>query len=68
MTVTRLHTTPEAADYLGLSKNTLNRWRHTGDGPRFVKLGRAVRYRREDLDEWVASCSRASTSSAVMGA
>jgi excisionase family DNA binding protein len=69
MTDTRLHTTPQAAAYLGLSPNTLNRWRYTGDGPRFVKLGRAVRYRIEDLDEWVASCGRTSTSSsAVMGA
>jgi len=66
--MTELHTTEQAAELLGLSKNTLNRWRYTGDGPRFVKLGRAVRYRREDLDNWVASCGRTSTSSAVMGA
>jgi len=67
MNDTRLYTTPQAAAYLGLSPNTLNRWRYTGDGPRFVKLGRAVRYRREELDDWVASCGRQSTSSAVIG-
>ena len=55
-------TTPQAAEYLSLSPNTLNRWRWSGDGPRFIKMGRAVRYRVTDLDEWIAERSRASTS------
>jgi len=50
MTVMRVS---EAADYLGLSVSTLNKWRVTGDGPKFVKLGRAVAYRISDLHEWL---------------
>lgn len=54
-------TTPQAAAYLSLSPNTLNRWRWTGDGPRFVKLGRSVRYRLNDLDAWMGDCVRQHT-------
>jgi excisionase family DNA binding protein len=52
----------EAAAYLSLSINTLNKWRTQGRGPRFVKLGRSVCYRREDLDTWLMQQSRGSTS------
>ena len=50
----RLLTTIEAAKYLALGKSTLERWRLTGEGPKFVKMGDAVRYRLEDLDAFVA--------------
>jgi len=42
----------EAADYLGLSKSTLDKFRHFGTGPRFFKLGRSVIYDVADLDAW----------------
>ena len=51
----------QAAAYLNLSPNTLNRWRYTGQGPRYRKFGRAIRYQREDLDAWIASTSTSST-------
>ncbi len=51
----------EAADYLGLQRTTLEAWRCRGGGPRFVKLGRAVRYRQADLDEWIESRIRENT-------
>ena len=54
--------TREAAEYLGLSKPTLERYRLTGDGPPFCKLGKSVRYRRVDLDAWLASRLVRSTS------
>jgi predicted DNA-binding transcriptional regulator AlpA len=54
-------TTPQAAIYLGLAVSTLNKWRCFGDGPRFLKLGRAVRYRREDLDSFLVSRQLGST-------
>lgn len=54
-------TPQEAADYLGLHKNTLNRWRNqdmlpieTGQ-PRFFKVGRSVRYYQADLDAFLAA-------------
>lgn len=45
----------EAADYVGLSKSTLDKLRCYGTGPRYFKLGRAVVYDTADLDAWVAS-------------
>ncbi|MEP0189761.1 MAG: helix-turn-helix domain-containing protein [Erythrobacter sp.] len=55
----------EAADYLGLSVSALNKWRVTGKGPKFVKLGRAVAYRVSDLHEWLEKQAKQSTSQEV---
>lgn len=45
----------ELAAILGLSVITLRNWRCTGRGPRWVKIGaRAVRYRREDVAQFIA--------------
>ena len=43
----------EAAEFLGLSAGYLNCLRCASKGPPFVKLGRAVRYRPDDLHRWV---------------
>lgn len=59
---TDIMNTIEAARYVRLGKPTLDRFRVTGEGPRFAKLGGAVRYRRTDLDDWIASRLVASTS------
>ena len=56
-----LLTVQEAADVLRLSSLTLNKWRVTGGGPRFVKVGGSVRYRVHDLDEYVSNQTRRST-------
>ena len=55
-------TTEQAAIFLGLSSSTLAKLRVFGGGPSFLKLGRAVRYAREDLDAWLTSRRRGSTS------
>ena len=47
--------TREAAAYARLGKPTLERFRLTGEGPRYAKLGGAVRYRRCDIDDWLES-------------
>lgn len=52
----------EASAWLKLSERTLERLRLTGDGPRFVKAGRRVLYRQEDLSAWIASHLRSNTS------
>jgi excisionase family DNA binding protein len=57
-----LFTTIEAARYVRLGKPTLERFRISGDGPRYCKLGGAVRYRRTDLDAWLESRLIRSTS------
>ena len=48
-------TTPQAADFLGLKKGTLEVWRSQGRGPTFVKLGRAIRYRLKDIEDFINS-------------
>lgn len=55
-------TTREAAAYCRLGKPTLERFRITGGGPAYLKLGGAVRYRRCDLDAWLAARLTRSTS------
>ena len=55
-------TTPEAAEILGLRAGTLEAWRVRGGGPNFLRLGRAIRYRREDLLAFMEASVRASTS------
>lgn len=57
-----LLTTKEAARELRLTKATLEAWRCRGGGPAFVKFGRAVRYRREDLEKFLISSLRSNTS------
>ncbi|QDG76717.1 AlpA family transcriptional regulator [Labrenzia sp. PHM005] len=59
---THLLNETKAAEYLGLSIRTLQAWRVRGEGPVFVKLGRAVRYRPDDLQAWVNDRIAASTS------
>lgn len=43
----------EAARFLAISIRTLQAWRTKGAGPPFVRLGRAVRYSRHALIDWV---------------
>lgn len=57
--------TPEVARRLGVSESYLEKQRHFGTGPAFVKIGRAVAYRECDLDEWIASRVRNSTSAST---
>ena len=45
--------TKQAAVYLGLSHQYLEIARHKGGGPQYIKLAKAVRYRLEDLDDWM---------------
>ncbi len=51
-----------AAHFLGLSVRTLERHRLAGTGPRYVRLGRLVRYRQQDLADFVERNLRTSTS------
>jgi predicted DNA-binding transcriptional regulator AlpA len=58
----RLLTPKEAAQFLRLSLSWLAKSRMRGDGPPFVKPGRAVRYRESDLLQWLKARARRSTS------
>ncbi len=54
--------TIEAASHLGLSPRTLEKFRVTGNGPEFYKFGRRCLYSFDELDKWVESRKRKSTS------
>jgi excisionase family DNA binding protein len=45
----------EAAAYLRSSTSTLAKARMKRQGPSFVRIGRAVRYRQSDLDAWMSA-------------
>jgi excisionase family DNA binding protein len=49
----RVFTTEELATLLNISQATLAGWRCVGRGPRYFKQGRLVRYREQDVDEWL---------------
>lgn len=43
--------TKQASSYLSISKAQLEKWRHLGGGPAFMRYGRrCVRYKLEDLN------------------
>ncbi len=50
------------AAYLGLQRTCLQKWRWAGQGPPFVKIGSAVRYRPHDVRAYVVARLRTSTS------
>ena len=58
-------TVKEAAEHVGLSVHTLNAYRIAGNGPSYFKLGRLVRYDRNQLETWARSDQRQSTSQAA---
>lgn len=43
----------QVAEILAVSLSTVRAWRAKGNGPPFIKLGRAVRYRPEHLASWI---------------
>lgn len=53
--------------FLDVPVGTLANWRYQGRGPRFVKVGRHVRYRRSDVEAWLERNARESTAAAAPG-
>lgn len=43
----------QAARMLGLHRRTLENWRCRGEGPVFLRVGRAIRYRPSDVNAWL---------------
>ncbi|WP_236040705.1 helix-turn-helix transcriptional regulator [Marinobacter nauticus] len=60
VTMPRLWDQKTLAVYLGKSTAWCERARWAGEGPRFIKLGRHVRYRAEDVLDWIDSHASAS--------
>ena len=58
----QLYDESKTADFLGVSKRWLQMARQTGQGPAFVKVGRLVRYRPQDINSWLEDRLHRSTS------
>lgn len=54
----------EASQYIGMSRSFLRQSRMEGDrvnrtpAPPFIKIGRSIRYLKDDLDNWLESFRR----------
>ena len=51
----RTYSTAEISEMFGLGESYLRKLRQLRKGPKYSKLGRMVRYRREDVDKWLES-------------
>jgi excisionase family DNA binding protein len=49
-----LHDLDWLAEYLGIPKKTIYGWRLRGEGPSAYRVGKHLRYRRSDVDDWLA--------------
>ncbi len=44
-----------------MAPKTLDRWRQRGAGPRFLKIGGHVIYRKEDIEAYEETCLKSTT-------
>ena len=51
-------TLAEVAAELRVPAETLRKWRAQGTGPRAAKVGKHLRYRRSEVDRWLAERER----------
>lgn len=51
----RLWSVQDVSEYLGVTVWTVYSWRSAGTGPPGRRLGRRLRYRPQDVRDWVAS-------------
>lgn len=60
-----LMTQNEVAALFDVTVSLLANWRCQGKGPRYVKLGGRVKYRKADVEEFINNSVRQSTSEVV---
>ena len=58
----RFAKTRQTSDYIGVSDRTMEGWRQTGIGPPYIKAGGTVLYDLVEIDRWLSSRRRRSTS------
>ena len=49
----RLLTVVELAEYLNVPPTTIYAWRYRGKGPQGFRVGRHLRFREGDVEEWL---------------
>lgn len=57
----RMATPAELADFLQIPVKSLYQWRYQGRGPRAHRVGRHLRYRWEDVEDWLTATARERT-------
>lgn len=62
-----LLTNDQTACALSIKPNTLENWRLRGKGPRYIKVGRSVRYAEADVIAWLEAQTYSSTSQYATG-
>jgi excisionase family DNA binding protein len=45
----------EVAEVLGIPEKTLTQWRSDDKGPKYLKVGKHVRYRWTDVNRWLVT-------------
>ena len=58
----RLLTVRELAELLGVPVTTVYRWRHRGEGPQPIRVGRFLRFDPADVNRWLEMRKAASVS------
>ena len=61
---TNLVTPSQLFARIGIKETTLATWRVLGRGPRFIRVGRSIRYRSEDVEAWLSDRTADSTTDA----
>ena len=56
-----LYTEQMLAEMLRVTRRSLQRWRAAGTGPPYIKMARHVRYKPDDVQQWIDRQSRIST-------
>ena len=59
--IDQLLDTLEVARLIGVHPQTLSTWRSQSQGPRWIKVGRKVKYRPNDVGDWLDQNVRTST-------
>jgi len=54
-TLEELLTEHDVSRVTGLSVSSVRRWRLLRQGPKYIKIGSAVRYRSQDVAAWLES-------------
>ena len=55
----------DLASWLNVPEATVYAWNHRGTGPTTYRIGRHVRYRRDDVLAWLESCKGTPTERTV---
>jgi excisionase family DNA binding protein len=51
--IERLLTTGDLSEYVGIPVTTLYHWRMRGEGPPAIRVGKHLRFRRADVEQWL---------------